>query len=353
MKKSYRKFFKYASDAMDLMAKHNIPPRPVNYRVWFEYIAHSTPALNEAIDLLQKDHQPFDENVTVNLHNEFFNQGSLLNETVTNTGDQLSEKLNSALELIRSAGRDTQVYGSALDSISSDLDTRNEKDLTGDSLQTIVDTLVTATTEMSDHTRKLEQQLHENTLEVEHLKQNLAIVQQESLTDPLTKLGNRKHFDMELEKAATLSDKTSKPMFLIMSDIDRFKVFNDTWGHQTGDQVLRLVAHCLVNDVREDDITARYGGEEFALILRSGSLEDAMNIAEKVRETVQSKKVMKRSTGEDLGSITISLGIAQYRPGEELYNLIERADACLYEAKSAGRNCVITETGVEIARKVS
>lgn len=351
MNKNYRKFFEHASEAMNFMAKQNISPRPTNYRVWFEYIAQSTPALNLAVERLEKNKQPLDENTTVNLHNEFFNQASLLDEAVQNTGDQLSEKLNTALELIRAAGQGTEAYGSTLDSISTDLGANNQEELTGASLRSIVDTLVTATTEMSEHTKKLETQLHENTQEVEQLKQSLELTQKEALTDQLTKLGNRKHFDLELANAAHHATETDEPLCLIMSDIDRFKLFNDTWGHQTGDQVLRLVAHCLAGDVRDTDISARYGGEEFGLILPAASLKDATAVAEKIRKTVQSKKIMKRSTNQDLGTITISLGIAQYRPGEDLHSLIERADTCLYEAKEAGRNCVIPEQILDEAKK--
>lgn len=351
MAKNYRKFFQYAAQAMDFMAQHGISPRPANYRVWFEYAANSTPALNVAVELLQKEDKQVDEDVSIKLHNEFFNQGSALDDAVIDTGDQLSEKLSTALELIKTAGAGTKVYGNALDSISTDLGARKDDELTGDSLQSVVDTLVTATREMSEHSKKLESQLHENSIEVEQLKHNLELTKQESLTDQLTKLGNRKHFDLELAKAAAWAEAAGEPLCLIMADIDRFKVFNDTWGHQTGDQVLRLVSACLRNDVRESDISARYGGEEFGLILPDAFVEEAESIANKIRKTVQSKKVMKRSTGQDLGTITISLGVARYRTGEDIADMIERADQCLYAAKEAGRNCVVTELALEDARK--
>lgn len=351
MTKNFRKFFQYAGQAMDFMAQNGISPRPSNYRVWFEYSAQSTPALNMAVERLQKENRPVDENASVGLHNEFFNQGSVINDAVLDAGDQLSEKLSSALELIKTAGAGTKVYGESLDSISTDLGTRKADELTGASLQSVVDTLVTATKKMSEHSRKLEGQLHENSIEVEQLKHNLELTKQEALTDQLTKLGNRKHFDIELASAAALAEETNEPLCLIMVDIDHFKVFNDTWGHQTGDQVLRLVSACLRNDVRESDVTARYGGEEFGLILPDAFIEEAEAVAEKIRQTVQSKKVMKRSTGQDLGTITISLGVARYRTGEDITSMIERADQCLYAAKEAGRNCVITELAMEDIKK--
>lgn len=353
MSKKYKKFFQYAGDAMDFMAKHGISPRPTNYRVWFEHAAQSTPALNEAVELLKSKKKPLDENTSVDLHNQFFAQGTVFNDAVQDTGDQLSEKLATALELIKAAGTGTQVYGDALDSISTDLGARKTDDLTGSSLQAVVDTLVTATKEMSEHSNKLEGQLRENSLEVEQLKQNLAQTKQEALTDQLTKLGNRKHFDIELDKAVTRSNKDGSPLCLIMADIDHFKAFNDTWGHQTGDQVLRLVSACIKNDVRDSDISARYGGEEFVLVLPNTTLKEAESVADKVRQTVQSKKVMKRSTGQDLGTITISLGVAQYRNGEEQAKLIERADECLYGAKENGRNCVVIEKAARKSKKAS
>ncbi len=128
-----------------------------------------------------------------------------------------------------------------------------------------------------------------------------------------------------------------------MCDIDRFKQFNDTWGHQTGDQVLRLVGNCLSENVKGRDTAARYGGEEFAVVLRRTALKDAVKLAEQIRVSVESKKLVKKSTGDILGRISISIGVAQCAEGEEGTSLIQRADACLYRAKHCGRNCVIGE----------
>ena len=128
-----------------------------------------------------------------------------------------------------------------------------------------------------------------------------------------------------------------------MCDIDHFKLFNDTWGHQTGDQVLRLVGHCLSENVKGRDTAARYGGEEFVVILRQTGLDSAVSLANQIRANVESKKLVKRSTGDILGTITISIGVAQLHPGESPSSLIERADTCLYAAKNAGRNRVMSE----------
>jgi diguanylate cyclase len=120
-------------------------------------------------------------------------------------------------------------------------------------------------------------------------------------------------------------------------------MFNDTWGHQTGDQVLRLVAMTLKSNIKGKDIAARYGGEEFAAVLPSTDLEGAVIVADNIRKAIQAKELLKRSTNEKLGRITASFGVALFRRGDTSASLIERADRCLYAAKHAGRNRVLSE----------
>lgn len=130
-------------------------------------------------------------------------------------------------------------------------------------------------------------------------------------------------------------------MSLMLTDIDHFKTFNDNFGHLTGDQVLRLVAMSVKHNVKGEDTTARYGGEEFAVILPNTILRAAVTVAEHIRRAVIAKELMKRSTGEHLGRMTISIGVATLRKGDTGQSLIERADTCLYAAKRHGRNRVI------------
>src|SRR5262249_3717295 len=137
--------------------------------------------------------------------------------------------------------------------------------------------------------------------------------------------------------------ESGEPVALLMCDIDHFKRFNDTWGHQTGDQVLRLVAECLAENVKGRDMVARFGGEEFAVVMRRTSLENATSIAEQIRDFVAGKKLVKQSTGEILGMITISIGVACSSAGETPVSLIQKADGCLYRAKNSGRNRVVGE----------
>ena len=135
----------------------------------------------------------------------------------------------------------------------------------------------------------------------------------------------------------------------MMTDIDHFKNFNDSYGHLTGDQVLRLVAMSVKQNVKGQDIAARYGGEEFAIVLPNTVLRSAITVADHIRRAVMTKELMKRSTGEHLGRVTISVGVATLHKTDTAQSLIERADGCLYAAKRNGRNRVICETDPEMA----
>jgi len=135
----------------------------------------------------------------------------------------------------------------------------------------------------------------------------------------------------------------------MMTDIDHFKKFNDSYGHLTGDQVLRLVAISAKQNVKGQDIAARYGGEEFAIILPNTVLRSALTVADHIRRAVMTKELMKRSTGEHLGRVTISVGVAMLQHGDTAQSLIERADTCLYAAKRNGRNRVICEADPEVS----
>src|SRR6185312_7659308 len=151
-----------------------------------------------------------------------------------------------------------------------------------------------------------------------------------SMTDPLTNIANRKAFDEAVQAAIAAMVDDGEPVTVLLCDIDHFKNFNDTWGHQTGDQVLRLVANCLSENVKGRDTAARYGGEEFVVILPQTGLSGAVNLANQIRNKVESKKLVKKSTGDILGVITISAGVTQYDLNESPDDFVRRVDACLY-----------------------
>ena len=216
----------------------------------------------------------------------------------------------------------------------------------GPQLKTILSKVTAATRAMEARNKALETQLHSSIGEVHTLRERMETVRQESLSDALTGLANRRCFDERIRQAAGEAAAENKPLCIAIGDVDHFKRFNDTWGHPVGDQVLRLVAQCFKSNVKGRDTAARFGGEEFVVILPETVLTDAATIANHIRRSVESKKIVNRASGQNLGSITLSLGVAQFAPGEAIADLIARADACLYAAKHAGRNRVLSERDV-------
>ena len=156
--------------------------------------------------------------------------------------------------------------------------------------------------------------------------------------DPLTGLGNRRSLEQDLEVLYARSRRYGRGFALAMCDLDRFKAYNDTHGHQAGDQALRAVAAAIVGELRGSDSIYRYGGEEFLLVLPEQTLDGARIAVERVRSVVE-RLAIKQTAGGG-GVLTLSAGIAAYAPGDPTTaeDLLRQADAALYRAKSAGRN---------------
>jgi diguanylate cyclase (GGDEF)-like protein len=155
--------------------------------------------------------------------------------------------------------------------------------------------------------------------------------------DWLTRSYNRRRILQILDAEKIRCDRGSGPLCICMVDLDRFKSINDTFGHQAGDAVLQGFVKLAVGELRAIDSVGRYGGEEFLLILAATSLAGARECAERVRSRIE---LARFPTVDDRCRVTVSIGIAQYRPGEDVADTLKRADEELYRAKHAGRNRV-------------
>ena len=170
------------------------------------------------------------------------------------------------------------------------------------------------------------------------LASRLAAMEQLSVIDSLTNLYNRRFFDMEMQRLFGVAIRHKRPIALLIGDIDHFKNINDTFGHVSGDVVLKEVSTAIASNVRSTDVLARYGGEEFAVILPETRIDAALAVADRIRKGVEKM----RTPGDSMPDVTISLGVAAMPfPGISMpAQLIEAADAALYLAKSRGRNRV-------------
>ncbi len=205
-------------------------------------------------------------------------------------------------------------------------------------LKQIIRGLVAENQKFSDKTHELQENLENSKSQIEELRSDLSKAQEENMRDPLTGLGNRRMFDSLLLKEIEKSEKERSPLTLVMTDIDHFKKFNDNYGHQIGDEVLKVFGNIMESNTKGRDTVARYGGEEFGIILPETDSSSAFKVIEKMRQKLEVKKLKNSQTGETISRVTASFGIAQFRRGETREQLIERADDKLYDSKRKGRN---------------
>lgn len=337
----FKRALGYANSAFDLLKRSGIPPYPQFYELLYTYATGVNPTLNNRINAIFRNGDSPSTNLAEALYNEFLK--SDVNDRMSNVSERMHARIEAVHEAIDSAMTTANAYSGSLQSASGDL----ERDISATAMKELADRLLSETRRMQETNRALEQKLEASRDDIASLQRDLDDVRRESLLDPLTKIANRKSFDEGMDAAIAEAGESDTPLCLMIIDIDHFKNFNDTYGHQTGDQVLRLVAMTLKSNIKGKDLAARYGGEEFVAILPSTDIEGAVIVAENIRRAIQAKELLKRSTNEKLGRITASFGVAAYKAGDTPAMLIERADRCLYAAKHAGRNRVVSESELE------
>ncbi len=331
-----------AKTALALMGDCNVIPTPENFELFYAYASGENPPVAQVIGQMISARRPFTPELLLDLRLR-----CLSSVRAARAMDRLDvgmgEVINSVLGRLEAAGREAVDYSNTLSAATGALgQERGPADL-----RKLVDGLMAATREMENRTKSLESELQKSSSQVTELRSKLDNVRKESLTDPLTGIANRKAFDTAMDAAMAAS--AEETVCLLLCDIDHFKKFNDNWGHQTGDQVLKLVANCLSDNVKGRDTAARYGGEEFAVLLRNTALADAVRVANQIRLGVQGRKLIKKSTGDILGTITISIGVSQFGGDDTAEAMIRRADACLYGAKQNGRDMVVDQNDARMA----
>jgi diguanylate cyclase len=334
----------FAKTALTLMSHVDVVATPDNFELFYAYATGENPAITKSMDAIINAKKPFTPEILADLRLRCLS-GARAAVAMESLGGNMGALIDDMLGKLESSARDAADYKDTLSAATGELGgERSPADV-----RKLVDGLIAATRAMEHRAKSLEGELQASSQQVTELRTKLADVRKESMTDPLTNIANRKAFDEAVRAAVTAVAQEDEPVTLLMCDIDHFKKFNDTWGHQTGDQVLRLVASCLSENVKGRDTAARYGGEEFCVLLRGTGLDAATKVADQIRSTVETKKLVKKSTGDILGTITISIGVAQFAPGEAAEAVIRRADACLYGAKHAGRNLVINQSDARMA----
>ena len=328
----------FSDAAIQRLRAHKHPAYPRNYELWYTYATGYNAALNRAInEALER--VPLISEQDLELLYETYLSPLRLSERVDSIGTRILSEIAEVADVLKNARESNDDYGSTLERLADEAEQLGD---VGKTLGGLARAMISATSAMVARTREFEHLLANSQDEMQELHNTLEVIRAESLTDPLTGLANRKFLQGTLDSSIAEAAKGQRFSVLVI-DIDHFKTFNDNYGHLTGDQVLRLVAQALKQNVKGQDLASRFGGEEFAIVLIDTPLAGAVAVAERIRKAVMTKDLVKRSTGEHLGRISVSVGVATWRRGDSGQTIIDRADRCMYAAKRAGRNLVVSE----------
>ena len=324
------------------LSELKLPYTPIAYSVWYEYASGRSPELHKEIEAARKKkdqityqkilewfrHYVSDRPLVV-AKEQTIKAETLLNEItsrLTEAGNRMGrqgDRLNSHIEQLNSA--------------SSQPDIKN-----------ICRDIVLETQRIIDGNTDLKKNVHKTISELDALTLELKKLREAAKTDMLTGLLNRRGFEDALGNPIKEAQEKATPLTLIIADLDRFKRINDNYGHITGDNVLKLLSKLLLKHIKGKDIAGRFGGEEFIMALPETKMDGGFALAEEIRTSLEKMKWQSKSSGKYLDTITISLGVAQLIPGEDLNALIVRADKALYAAKENGRNRTATHNGKEV-----
>lgn len=321
--------------AVPHMVRHDIPPNPIHYALWYSYCRGNEPELNRRLDKIVKDFSSFPPESAAKLFRDYIIRGEL--EDARNGQQQVIELVDDIEVDVQRSVTGSQHYQASL---SQGLAALQEPIV--DDLPAVLNELQLSTQQMHEQQEKFLYRLRAAQGEIQNLRSQLERAQAAATLDSLTHVFNRHAFTRLLEQA--LASETTG-LALVMLDIDHFKQFNDQYGHPLGDRVLQHVGQLLRDLLPARGVAARYGGEEFCIILKDCfDLVTAKAFAEQLRLKIQALRVKVRSTDKVLDTITASFGLALAEPGDTFDSLVTRADDALYQAKRNGRNQISPDT---------
>ncbi len=317
-----------------LMGQHDAAFNPVSFAVWYEFAAGMNARLAQAIKSAIQTEPRLGDDTLARLYNEYVIQDDQV--ATQRISGELQHMMAGIMASASRTGDRAGVFGEQLSSLSAALEANDPSVMPHMVMATLA-----GTAQMKSSTQELQQQVMTSRLEIGRLQVDLLRARDEAVLDPLTRVLNRRGFDAQLASLLKQPLVPESPHCLIMLDIDHFKKVNDTHGHVMGDRVIQALGDVLRSCVSDKaHAVARYGGEEFAILLPHCTLDYSMKLADVVRQRTKGMKIRDRRTQAVVLTVSVSGGVAAMRQGDDAQDLIRRADAALYKAKQAGRDCV-------------
>jgi diguanylate cyclase len=312
-----------------LLKKFEVSATPENYTLFYDYVTGENDTIRSAFDKIIKQNGIFSEEELSSIYSSVMKAKE--NFELEKLGNELQTVVKSVFKQVTKLQGTT---GESSDKIALSINNLSENSGYNEIFEA-VNIIRTEADTLSCMSNRISEELESSNRELGLVQEQLDCAVKETRIDHLTGIANRLGLDEKLEEMLE-HGKFS----ILMIDIDHFKMFNDRFGHLTGDKVLRFVAKSISNQVKGSDFPARFGGEEFVVLLPETTMNGAAVVAENIRKFFNSAHLKGHTSSQDLGKVTVSIGVTECRGSEELYELLERVDGALYKAKHSGRNRV-------------
>jgi diguanylate cyclase len=336
-RQQYHSTVAVADAALRKIGSFGQPADPKSYALWFKYASGDSGLLSAAMNARLTRNGTLSVSDIEELHDAHISPGQVQDRT-----SRIGERLVGEVGQVRSA---IEVAEDTANHFSRDLVDAAER-LAGTvdraDIRAIIEALAQATRSQAEKNARLQTQLQAMSEEIAQLRRDIVDIRTESQTDPLTGLGNRRYFLTALERAIAECRASNEPLTLLIADVDGIKGINQNYGNIVGDRVLRFIAMVTKEAITGRDVAARYADDAFTILLPKTSLPPAVRVAEQLRHAVMKCELVRRTTGEK-ARLTLSVGVATLDKRLAAQGLIEAAEMCLFAAKHAGRNCVVSE----------
>jgi len=312
------------ADVGEFLQRNRLDPTPNNYDLAYQFrAAHNANLVGAIRDEIERN-GALDTDAAERIFAESGAQVSV--EALSELAENIEAQANGLTRIVRQSAGHAKEFSTALERHNASDDN--------------LDSIIELTRTMVARTRLAESQLRHAQKQLSGLRTNLVAAQRAADVDPLTDLPNRRAFKRDLEGMISKTRTGNRMLSLGFCDIDYFKQFNDKYGHEVGDRVLRYVAAALAHAFKDKGMVGRFGGEEFLVALPGLNLTEARNAIDGVRQQLSSRVLYSSTDETQLGSVTFSAGVTTMTEGDNSAELLRRADEALYCAKAAGRNCV-------------
>lgn len=324
-----------------VMTQHKISPTPLNYAVFYEYVAGFNANLKIAVDKLIAENNAFEIDTVLALYKKHISNVAL------ESFEMINQRLQRIIDDTGKSVAETQQKATEANDIFEEKSIRLESITNLVELKTVLTEIAGETKALINTSELFKSELFAANKEMERLRTELSKVRESASIDALTGLLNRGSFDETLNNL--LEQTNDQEICLTLLDLDHFKQINDKFGHLIGDNVLKFTASLLKKYSEKHHYVARFGGEEMAIIMPDTSISKAREIAEKIRNSLQNSRLKRKNSNESIGTITLSIGITARKQNDTIETLVMRADQALYKAKESGRNQTVVCELVGIA----